>query len=192
MAQTQLKITQISKDFNLKSKEVTDGFKSIGIDKKSGASAEGDEFELFMEHLMSTHQIKDLESYLGGKNKITTVKEKKAETPAPVKEAAPAPTEKKVEQAAPAPEKAAPAPVKTAPAPEKKVEERRPEQRKAPEAQRPQQPMQDRRPDQQRQGERRDFNQGQQSQGERRDVGQRQGEKRDCSQGQQRQGDRPQ
>ena len=59
MAQTQLKITQISKDFNLKSKDVTDAFKAVGIEKKSGAAADGDEFELFMEHLMVSHQIKE-------------------------------------------------------------------------------------------------------------------------------------
>jgi len=89
MAQAQIKITQISKDFNLKSKEVTDGFKLVGIDKKSGASADGDELELFMEKLMTSHQIKDIESYLGGKSKIETVKEKKSEA-APAKEQAPA------------------------------------------------------------------------------------------------------
>ena len=81
MAQVQLKITQISKDFNLKSKEVIDGFKAVGIDKKSGAAADVEELELFMERLMTTHQIKDIESYLGGKNKISSVKEKKAEAP---------------------------------------------------------------------------------------------------------------
>ena len=91
MAQTQLKITQLSKDFNLKSKEVIDGFKDVGIDKKSGAAADIDELELFMERLMTTHQIKDLESYLGGKNKISAEKENKAEPAAPAKEAAPAP-----------------------------------------------------------------------------------------------------
>ena len=82
MAQIQIKITQISKDFNLKSKDVTDGFKDVGIDKKSGASADNDEFELFMENLMVKHQIKDIESYLGGKNKISAAKEKKEVFPA--------------------------------------------------------------------------------------------------------------
>ena len=213
MAQAQIKITQISKDFNLKSKEVTDGFKVVGIDKKSGASADGDEFELFMEHLMTSHQIKDLESYLGGKNKIEAVKEKKAEA-APAKAAAPAPE---------APAKAAPAPaeekkpevkqeVKPEVKPEAKSEtkpqaksetkpEVKPEVKKPAAEAMPQQPSAeqrkpadvktgDRRPAQS--GDRRDFGQGQR-QGDRRDFnqGQRQGDRRDFNQGQ-RQGDRSQ
>ncbi len=169
MAQAQIKIAQISKDFNLKSKEVTDGFKNVGIDKKSGASADGDEFELFMEHLMTSHQIKDLESYLGGKSKIETIREKKTEA-APAKAAAPA----------------AEAPVKSAPAPaaekkpetkqEAKPEVKKPaaEQRKPAEAR-----VADKRP--QQGGDRRDSYQGQ-----------RQGDRREPSQGQQKQGDRPQ
>ena len=116
MAQAQIKITQLSKDFNLKSKEITDSFKDIGIDKKSGASADGDEFELFMETLMLKHQIKDVESYLNGKNTIAAVKEKKA---------APAPEVKA--EAKPAPEAKAEA---------KPKEEAKPAP-KAPEAQRP-------------------------------------------------------
>jgi len=99
MAQVQIKITQISKDFNLKSKDVTDAFKNIGIEKKSGASADGDEFELFMESLMASHQIKDIEAYLGGKTKISASQEKKTETPAPAPEA-------QKPKAEPAPERA--------------------------------------------------------------------------------------
>ncbi len=171
MAQTQLKITQISKDFNLKSKEVTDGFKDVGIDKKSGAVADGDEFELFMEHLMVSHQIKDLESYLGGKNRIAAVKENKAEAPAKVE----------------APVKETVAPAAEAKKPEAKPEVRPEVKKQPPVAAKPQQPA-ERRPEQGRPvdrrpaqpGERRDFNQGQ-----------RQGERRDFNQGQ-RQSDRPQ
>ncbi len=100
MAQAQIKITQLSKDLNLKSKEITDRFKDIGIDKKSGASADSDEFELFLETLMVRHQIKDVESYLNGKNKISSVREKKAE-PAPEVKAEPAPVEAKPAPKAP-------------------------------------------------------------------------------------------
>ena len=172
MAQAQLKITQISKDFNLKSKEVTDAFKDVGIDKKSGAAADGDEFELFMEHLMVSHQIKDLESYLVGKNKITAVKEKREDS-APKNEA-PLKVETPVKET-------------VAPAAEVKKPEAKPEVKKAPMVAKPQQPA-ERRPEQTRPadrrpaqpGERRDFNQGQ-----------RQGDRRDFNQGQ-RQGDRPQ
>ena len=178
MAQAQLKITQISKDFNLKSKEVTDAFKNVGIDKKSGAAADSDEFELFMEGLMTSHQIKDIESYLGGKNKITAVKEKK-ETAAPKKEEAAA----KVEALA----KETPAPAAEAKKPEAKPEPKL-EAKKPPVAAKPQQSAEQRRPEQARPADRRPAQPG-----DRRDFtqGQRQGERRDFNQGQ-RQGDRPQ
>ena len=193
MAQAQIKIAQISKDFNLKSKEVTDGFKDVGIEKKSGASADGDEFELFMEHLMTSHQIKDLESYLGGKNKIAAAKEKTAEA-APAKVAEPAPEAPAKVAPAPAAEKKPEAKPEAKPEvkPEAKPEvkpEAKPEVKKPVAEAKPQQPAAeqrrpadvkagDRRPAQG--GDRRDFNQGQ-----------RQGDRRDFNQGQ-RQGDRPQ
>ena len=100
MAQISLKITQISKDFNLKSKDVLDAFGEMGIDKKTGGSVDTDEFELFMNFITSKHQIKDIDSYRDGKNKITTVDEKKAK-------AAPAVAEEPKKTEAP---KAAPAP----------------------------------------------------------------------------------
>ena len=86
MPQLPVKITQISKDFNLKSKDVLDTFKELGLDKKSGGVVDLEEFELFMNRLTSTHQIKDLESYRSGKTKITSVKEKKEQPKAEVKE----------------------------------------------------------------------------------------------------------
>ena len=72
MAQGSIKIAQISKDFTLKSKDVIDIFaKELSIDKKSGASADAEEFELFLKKLTLSRQIKDLESYLDGTNKLT-------------------------------------------------------------------------------------------------------------------------
>ena len=76
MAQT--KISQISKDFGMKSKDVTEIFKAIGYDKKSGATVEEEEFEIFISHLTRTHQIKNMEAYTKGDVKITV---KKAEAP---------------------------------------------------------------------------------------------------------------
>ena len=74
----QIKISQISKDFNLKSKEVADTFKEIGFEKKnSGASVEAEEFELFLVYMTTKHQIKNLEAYTTGK--VTIASEKKAE-----------------------------------------------------------------------------------------------------------------
>ena len=160
MAQAQLKITQISKDFNLKSKEVIDGFKEVGIEKKSGAAADIDELELFIERLMTAHQIKDMESYLGGKNKISSVKEKKAEPAAPVKEAAPKPENK----AEPVIEKK---PIAEQKKPAQPSPAARPEQQRQGDRQRP---MQDRpaRTDQRRDGQQR---QGDRSQYQQRYMG---------------------
>ena len=74
-----VKITQISKDFNVKTKEILDIFKDAGIEKKSGAAVESEEYELFLHIATSTHQIKNIDDYLDGKTKITVIKEKDAE-----------------------------------------------------------------------------------------------------------------
>ncbi len=78
MPQAQVKIAQISKDFNLKSKDVIDSFKELGFDKKVGGSADGDEFELFLNHLTVKHQIKDLDAYRSGRVKISCPERKAA------------------------------------------------------------------------------------------------------------------
>ena len=123
-----IKITQISKDFNIKSKDVLDTFKDLGIEKKSGGSVDADEFELFFQAITKKHQIKDLEAYRSGKATIKVVEEKK--------EAAPKVEEKPVAASAP---KAEPKPeVK----PQPKVENKQ--------GQQPQKPQQnnDRKPQQ--------------------------------------------
>ena len=75
----QIKVSQISKDFNMKSKDVADAFKEIGFEKKnSGATVESEEFELFLVHVTKAHQIKSLEAYTSGGVTISVVKEKKA------------------------------------------------------------------------------------------------------------------
>ena len=154
MTNLPIKITQISKDFNIKSKDVLDTFKELGIDKKSGGSADKDEFELFLSALTEKHQIKDLEAYRSGRTKIKSVAEK-AEKPV----SAPKAEEKKAEPAPKAEEKkAAPAPKaeekKAAPAP--KAEEKK----AAPTQQKPAAQTQERKPqpqqNAQRQGDRRD------------------------------------
>jgi len=64
------------------------------VEKKSGGSADKDEFELFLAHLTAKHQIKDLDAYRDGRSKIKSAEQKKEKT-APnaetVKEAAPQP-----------------------------------------------------------------------------------------------------
>ncbi len=156
MPQLPTKITQLTKDFNIKSKDVIDTFASLGIEKKSGGSVDTDEFEMFMERMMKTHEIKDLDSYRDGKTKIVSAEltpkaekpeaktpevkteapkaapvSKKEPTPAPVA----APVSKKEPDAAPE-KKPAPAPVvaperKPAPAqkPAAPAPERRPQER---------------------------------------------------------------
>ena len=75
----QIKVSQISKDFNLKAKDIADTFKEIGFEKKnSSATVEDEEFEIFLSHITRAHQIKDLDAYTSGSVTITAVKEKKA------------------------------------------------------------------------------------------------------------------
>ena len=90
MAQTTtIKITQITKDFAMKSKDVLDTFKEIGFDKKSGGSVDSDEFELFMNYLSTKHQIKDLDAYRDGRVKISQAEKKpKAQKPKAVEKPA--------------------------------------------------------------------------------------------------------
>ena len=111
-----IKITQITKDFDLKSKDVLDTFKELGIEKKTGGSADADEFELFLSHLTLKNQIKDLDAYRNGRTKIHSSVEKK-EKPAPTPKVEAKPEEK------PAPKVEAKPEQKSAP----KAEEKKPQ-----------------------------------------------------------------
>ena len=112
-------MTQITKDFALKTKDITDIFKSRGIDKKSGATLTEAEFALFLDTLTANNQIENLDDYLDGRARILTAaapaEEPKAEAPA-----APAPAAPEAPVAPEAP--AAPA----APAEEPKKAEEKP------------------------------------------------------------------
>ena len=66
-------LTQISKDFNLKPKDIIDVFKSFGVDKKTGATVEKDDFELFLQSITIKNQIKDVEAYCSGAVTIHSV-----------------------------------------------------------------------------------------------------------------------
>ena len=73
----QFKLSQISKDFNMKSKDIADEFKNIGFEKKnSSATVDSEEFEIFLSHMTRSHQIKDIDAYVSGKNAISAVLEK--------------------------------------------------------------------------------------------------------------------
>ncbi len=79
----QIKISQISKDFNMKSKDVADAFKEIGFEKKnSGATVDAEEFELFLNYMTRAHQIKDIDAYTSGSVTIKAVSDKPAKAPA--------------------------------------------------------------------------------------------------------------
>ena len=106
-----IKITQLSKDFGMKSKDVTDAFKDLGLDKKSGGSVDETEFEMFLDHMTKTHQISNLDAYRKGLVKLTVTKGQRKAQPKPAEEAkvevnAEAPKEeKKSEPKAEAPKK---------------------------------------------------------------------------------------
>ena len=135
-----IKIAQISKDFNLKSKDVLDVFKEVGLEKKTGGGAEAEEYELFIHKITASHQIKNIDDYIDGKTKVSVIAPKSEEKPT-------AEPEKKAEAPkadAPKPEAAKPEAPKPASAPkaEAKVErapqpkfEAKPEQRPAPDRQ---------------------------------------------------------
>ena len=79
----QIKISQISKDFNMKSKDVADAFKEIGFEtKNSGATVDVEEFELFLNYITRSHQIKDIDAYTSGSVTIKSVSDKPAKAPA--------------------------------------------------------------------------------------------------------------
>ncbi|MBQ8529286.1 MAG: translation initiation factor IF-2 [Clostridia bacterium] len=172
MAQLPIKVTQLAKDFNIKAKDIIDIFQTLGVEKKNGGSVELDEFELFLHHMTSKHQIKDLDAYRDGKTKITSDAPKaeapKAAPKAEAPKAAPKAEAPKAEAAKAAPRAETPkaeapkvAPRQEAPA--------APKQKPQPEAQ----PRDDRRPERDaRQGDRRDMR-GQRPEGQRGDRPQR-------------------
>ena len=116
MPQAQVKIAQISKDFNLKSKDIIDSFKELGIEKKVGGSADGEEFELFLNHLTVKHQIKDLDAYRSGKVKISSAEKKAAPKEEKKPEEAVKPAPKAEEAVKPAPKKPEAKPIQNKPA----------------------------------------------------------------------------
>ena len=154
------KISEMSKDFGMKTKDVIEGFKEIKIDKNTGASVTDLEFEIFMQHMTSTHQIHDLEAYTSGKVTIKAAQAKKkpapkAEENTEVKEepkAAPAPKaeEKPAAKEEPKPmAKAEPKPAaKAEPKPQQKAAEKPADKRedRPRQPERAERPREDRRP----------------------------------------------
>ncbi len=121
------KIAQISKDFDLKSKDILEMMKSAGVDKKSGANLEDGELDYLFDRLTRENQLENLQEYVEGKAKIIlATPAAKEPAPAPVKEEHPAAPKKAAAPAHPQEAPVAPvAPEKKAPsapaAPEKKA-----------------------------------------------------------------------
>ena len=86
-----IKISDLSKDFAMKSKDVIEEFKSAKIEKTTSGTVSDEEFAVFMQHITLSHQISDLEAYRSGKVTIKVAgKEKKAEPKADTKKEVPA------------------------------------------------------------------------------------------------------
>ncbi len=77
------KIAQISKDFNIKPKDVIDLFAELDIKKNTGATVEDAELALFISKLTETHSIKNIDAYTKGEIKISVVGEKPAKKASP-------------------------------------------------------------------------------------------------------------
>ena len=90
-----IKISDLSKDFAMKSKDVIEEFKNVNIEKTTGGTVSDEEFALFMQHITSSHQISDLEAYRSGRITIKASVAKSEEKPK--KETAPKKEEAKAE-----------------------------------------------------------------------------------------------
>ena len=74
-----IKISDLSKDFAMKSKDVIEEFKTVNIEKTTGGTVSDDEFAVFMQRITLSHQISDLDAYRSGKITIKTASEAKSE-----------------------------------------------------------------------------------------------------------------
>ena len=72
-----IKISDLSKDFSMKSKDLIEELKTVKIEKTTSGTVSDEEFAAFMQHMTMTHQIGDLEAYRSGKTTIS-ISEKKA------------------------------------------------------------------------------------------------------------------
>ena len=167
-----VKISDLSKDFAMKSKDVIEEFKTIKIEKTTSGTVSDEEFAVFMQHLTLNHQISDLEAYRSGKvtikisgkakNEEPKVEVKEAPKAEPKKETVAAPKaepKKEVKVATKTEVKESPAtePKKAEPKPQEKRPEARPNTDKRPESQRPQGDRNGQRPQFDKNGQRPQF-----------------------------------
>ena len=86
----QMKLPQLAKDFGvngkeLKQKDIIDLLKTVGIEKKNGATIEGEELDVFLAVLTFGNQLNNIKDYLTGKAILDS------ELPKPVKVVKPEP-----------------------------------------------------------------------------------------------------
>ena len=174
-----IKISDMSKDFAMKSKDVVEEFKAVKIEKTTGGTVSDEEFAAFMQHMTITHQISDLEAYRAGKITITSPEKKEKDAPKAEEPKREAP--KAAPQVAPKAE-TKPTEKKPEAKPAEKKPEARPERRPEPQD-RAETPRRDgQRPEgQRREGQRPDAQRrdGQRPEGQRFDGQRRDGQKFD-------------
>ena len=76
-----IKISDLSKDFSMKSKDVIEKFKAVNIEKTTSGTVSDQEFAIFMQHVTLAHQISNLDAYRKGEItiKVAAKTEAKAE-----------------------------------------------------------------------------------------------------------------
>ena len=92
-----VKIAQLSKDMNIKVKSLVDLLLEMGIDKKTGASLDSDEMDVFLESITRQNQIENLGEYLDGKATIVSEKKEQQKAEAEAKAKAEAEAKAKAE-----------------------------------------------------------------------------------------------
>ena len=80
MAQKAKRISDITKEFDLKSKDVIALFKDLGIEKNNGSTLDDTEYQLFLQVLTQQNQIENLDDYLDGKATLHSDRPKAAAT----------------------------------------------------------------------------------------------------------------
>ena len=94
-----LKVTQFSKDINMKSKDVLDVLADKGVNLKSSSTLEPTQFELLLNALTKENQIDNIGDYLDGVTRIPSKKRAAAAKADDIQEKAAAPKEEKAEKA---------------------------------------------------------------------------------------------
>ena len=127
---TLLKVTQFSKDINIKSKEITELFADKGVEVKSSSSMSPAQFEFLLNTLTLNNQIDNIGDYLDGVTYIPTKKVKAAPKPEKKEEVAPETKQEDKKQEKPQ-EQTTEVKVADAAAPKKENKDTQPKQEKA-------------------------------------------------------------